>query len=139
MIAQEHPYGCGVACVAELLDVSYHDALGLFPDGVRKAQYEGFYLGEITAVMRSCGWGSYWVAMQPHFLAHIQRRDNIAYLGKSKIYPSGHYLIRETDEYNVRPVWKNSYANYPIWPPTAGLQVTLPYHPEFLIVNRRPR
>lgn len=133
-VAQEHGYGCAVACVAEILGVSYAEALSYFHDGFRKATTEGFYLAEICLVMQAQGWQSYWVAAQPYFVPKQGQLHTIAFLPKGDLYPAGHYVVQD---YKDR--WSNSYVNFPAWPAKAGLHKELPLQPEYLIFNSRLR
>lgn len=133
-VAQQHPYGCGIACVAEAIGTSYKEALLLFgPDAAHKAQTFGFYCHEICQAMRNAGWRSYWVEVQPGG-PPWSRPNAIVFIPPGPIYQAGHYLNKE-------PYigWNNSWSNFPNSPPVAQVQRYLPYPPTFVIYNTPPR
>lgn len=134
MIVQEHPYGCGVACVAEVLNITYGQALQLLgPDAAHKAETFGFYCHELTAAIRAGGRRSWWVEVQstgPYWTSP----DSIVFIPQSAQYPSGHYLSRRSGE-----GWTNSWSNYPNFPRLAGINKSLPAKPTFVLFNPVPR
>lgn len=133
-VAQEHPYGCGVACVAEMLGVSYADALPLFgPDATHKAETFGFYCFELCNALRLGGWRAYWLEVQPD-TPRWTRSNAIVFLPAGPQYPAGHYLNREPYQ-----GWNNSWINYPELPRVAAVQKSLPYAPSHVIFATPPR
>lgn len=131
MIVQEHDYGCGVAAVAQITKRSYQQALVLFGPGAgHKAATFGFYLHEICAALRTAGWKSYWLEVQPD--TPPPTMDDIVFLPPSDQYPAGHYLAK------LYIGWSNSWANFPHYPRLAAKQKIV-RAPQFLIVNKRPR
>lgn len=131
MIVQEHPYGCGVAAVAEVLRITYREALVLFgPGAEHKAETFGFYLHELAAAMRAGGWRSYWVEVQPTMPAITM--DDIVFINPNDQYPAGHYLAKRWTG------WSNSWLNYPHIPRMAG-PVKLVRGPAFVLFNTKPR
>lgn len=132
-IVQEHPYGCGIAAVAQILGRSYRDTLPLFgADAEHKARTFGFYLHELCAALRRGGWRSYWIEVQPDSPSWHRARA-IVFLGASAQYPAGHYLSRR-----LGGGWSNSWANFPAEQAQAAWQAKLPATPAFLLLNRDP-
>lgn len=132
-VVQEHPYGCGVACVANILNIGYSDALRLFgPEGPHKAETFGFYLHELCMALRKAGWDAYWVESQEtKQLPRHDRLYSIVYLQPTPEMPAGHYLVKE------HAGWYNSWINYPEYPIKAGVQKQLPGRTQFLIFTRK--
>jgi hypothetical protein len=91
-VKQEDPMGCGIACVAFVLGISYKEATKLLtlPEkrktlGIAQVIYEKLSRG-----------GSY-----DSFSRYVGRLDDtrveigdIVYVKKCKMFPSGHYLVK---------------------------------------------
>lgn len=134
-VTQQHDYGCGVACVATIVDLTYEGALGLFgPDAERKANTEGFYLEEITAALRKANKDAYWVKDQPSNGIERRKVNSIVFVKAGETYPAGHYLTR------TRKGWSNSWSNFPNYPRESAYVKEIPGTPEYFIyVSRLPQ
>ncbi len=101
-VAQEDPMGCGVACVANRLGISYAEALKLFdrPEDARTIGYKCRYIVE---ALRRGG-----VDARLHHIKHslrhvtISGRDPeitgaIVLLVRSERYPYQHYLLKTAE------------------------------------------
>lgn len=119
-VIQEDDYGCGVACVANILNCSYSKALTYFTDGERKAQTEGFYMQDMCEALRNAGWDGYWVVDQDSWQLEKERTYTIVFVEPNQIYPVGHYLMR------MFGFWLNSWSNFPEYPRQSGLNKELP-------------
>jgi hypothetical protein len=111
-VAQKDEMGCGVACVANKLTISYEQALELFtdPDYAKTIGYKCKYIVE---ALRGAG--------QEVRLRHIKRMDResvmngmiviptgaIVFLEKSELYSYQHYLLKVYDG------WLDPWINMP--------------------------
>jgi hypothetical protein len=127
-ITQEHGTGCGVACTAYVLGVSYQSALKLF-DKPGNASTTGFYCKDIVRALARKG------RLYSHCYLKSSKRDLlqqagvIVYIQRSKKYPLGHYLVRGTNG-----KWMNPWYNYPCIAPAKGqFQTKLPGKPIYAI------
>jgi hypothetical protein len=122
IITQEHPMGCGVACVAAVAGVSYKDALA-----VVKAEHaigRGFYCAELVRALKELGQDcSYRKAAK-----EMEFPEGSIVFVRSTRYPNGHYLVRFKDG------WMNPWKNYPsIAPAEGGIDQDLPGIPLWVI------
>ena len=93
LVTQEGPMGCGVACVASLLGLSYKEARKLFDDGSVKDRTTGFYnkdfvkaLAKVNIRAKGCSikkWGNKRI-----------KPGTIVFSRRSKLYPVGHFLLK---------------------------------------------
>jgi len=127
-IVQENPLGCGIACTASVLDISYQQALDLFQEGEQKAQTIGFYCKDIANALLKEG--------KVYQYAHVNSLPQdilavpgiIVYIKKSVRYPAGHYLVRMPDER-----WMDPWINFPNLKREAGFRDKLPGKAEWII------
>ena len=118
LVTQEAPLGCSIAVVASLLNISYKEAMKLFPQAKRRHGTTGFYNQDIISALSQFGLD----------YRAIKRRDKskikpktIVFLSRSKKFPFGHYLLKTNEGY------LNSWINYPcITPAQSGLIYKLP-------------
>ena len=102
---QEHTLGCGVACVASILGISYQGALKYF--NKENVISRGCYCSEIVHVLHLNG---KYYKYEKIILGNMHRILDygvIVFLEKSEEYPMGHYLVRANDK------WMNPWVNYP--------------------------
>lgn len=124
-ITQKHTLGCGVACVAYLLNTTYNKALKLFNEP-RNAATVGYYCDEIVKALDQAG----------HKYHFSNYDDNsplpnrcIVFVKDAKQYAMGHYLARRSGG-----AWMNSWINCPIIAPTtSAFQEMLPGKPAWVI------
>ncbi len=126
-VKQEDSFGCGVACVASILNISYQKALSLFKNGERKAKETGFYCREIVEVLGRGGLKYDYKYIKPKVRKKIYESGAIIFLGRSKKYPEGHYLSR------VGNMWMDSWINFPLKKQKAGFRRRLPEKPIYVI------
>lgn len=136
-VAQEDGMGCGVACVANRLGMSYINALKLFdrPEDAKTIGYKCKYI--VEALRRGGVYAR---------LRHIKSPDRaaVAYgsksvpdgaivlLVRSSLYPYQHYLLKTADGW-VDP-WVNMNDYPDIQFAQAGLRKMLPGEPYYVIV-----
>jgi len=126
-IAQETPMGCGVACVANLLQISYKKALKLF-DKPKKHVEKGFYCREIINALEKVGLDYDFRKISCKTKHYLKKNNIIVFVkeGKDDIY--GHYFVKTEKE------WIDSWSNWPmINPAKAGLRKKLPGKPLWVI------
>jgi hypothetical protein len=105
-VVQNHPMGCGVACVAAVLGLEYRKALHLFRrlDG---AWTTGYFCPELVAALAKGGRCYSWKSVRNSRLDVLKRAGTIVFVQKSSKYPQGHYLVRTSRG------WMNPWANFP--------------------------
>jgi len=105
-IKQKHSSGCGVACTAHILGLSYNKTLSLFKNKKNKAKSEGFLCREIIQVLNRDNKKYQYKYIKKGIKKKIYQDGVIVYIRKSKKYPAGHYLCR-TNNY-----WMDSWINF---------------------------
>jgi len=124
LIKQKDDYGCGAACVAALLNITYRQALKLFNDGNLKAKTKGFSCKEICLVLNKFGKNYEYKYVKPRLKNRIYKEGTIVFIKRSKKYPANHYLLR-TGKSWLDP-WINLNRNKNIKNAKAGLRKRLP-------------
>jgi hypothetical protein len=106
-VAQRHPLGCAVACVAALSGTSYDEALRLF-DQPELAWTRGFYCSEVAyAVNRSGREYIFEVYDANRHSPFLKKIGTIVFVESCLTYPAGHYLLR------AEQGWMNPWSNFP--------------------------
>jgi hypothetical protein len=132
---QEHYYGCGFACIASLLGLSYREALRLIPHGYAKASSSGLLCKEISQILQSTGHkDSTYKYLKPRLMESITQPGTIVFIKRSKQYPVGHYLLRG-DGYWMDP-WINMRQEYDPSKAEAGFRDELPGDPIYAIFSK---
>lgn len=137
-VAQEDSMGCGVACVANRLGISYAQALRLFdePGNAKTIGYKCKYI--VEALSR----GGLDVRLR-----HIKQADRkavargklpiatgaIVLLEKSEKYPYQHYLLKVDGSW-CDP-WINMHDDPDVTHAQAGIRATLPGLPYYAIMQ----
>ncbi len=128
-VAQVHPMGCAVACVAFVLHQTYEEALELF-DFSRRAWSEGFLCADVTTALARGG--------KPHTVRTIldpQPREegitaapSLVFISPSPQHPSGHFLAWCSENKK----WMDPWINFPrMDPAVAGFRANLPGDPQY--------
>lgn len=123
---QEDDFGCGVACVADLLDIPYSAALKLFNDS-KNARFTGFLCRDIMTALQRAEVNSEYKYVKPKIKARIYRAGTIVFVAKGNKYPAGHYLLRKDRN------WADSWINFPKIPRKSGSRKKLPGKPIYAI------
>lgn len=109
IISQEHTAGCGVACVAFLLQKTYKETLDLFSIP-SQAWGRGFLYNEIIDALRKGGKNYVCNIMESHSFSN----GTIVYIDNPQVYYIGHYLVK------WEKGWFDPWINYPIITPAMG-------------------
>jgi hypothetical protein len=133
VVAQEDELGCGIACIARVLGISYQEALCLFADGKLQANTKGFLCKELTDVLNRRGRRYKHHYVNERFLPNIYKEGTIVFIKRTKNYPHGHFLYR-TKEGWMDP-WLNLTKdnNRPVF--RAGIINDLPERPIYALVE----
>jgi len=127
-ITQQGPSGCAVACVAQLLNITYDRAISLFKGGRIKEIYLGFYCKEIVTVLRKKGINCNFRYISKENANKIYKNGTIVFIKRTKKYPQGHYLIRSNNS------WMDPWINMPrMNPAKSGFRKKLPGKPVYAI------
>ena len=105
-VTQEDEFGCGIACVAFLLNIGYAEAAKQFEP--EKARSLGFICRELTSVLNNNDQKYYYRYLKTRFLQRIYKEGTIVFIKKSERYPAGHYLVR------ANGCWMDPWLNYRI-------------------------
>lgn len=130
LITQKHPSGCGIACVAYALEISYDDALALFQNGLKRAKNEGFYCHDILKALDDNYCYFYVTGKKRHL---IYKPNTIVYIKRSKKYPFGHYLVKA--DIGWMDPWVNFQQNKDIRDAKSGIRKRLPGTPIYAIYS----
>ena len=97
-VTQEDSLGCGVACIAYILGITYKKALTLF-ETPSKAQNKGYTVKELANVLNK-------VSNTIYKTKYVGRSENLTILSETIIYCKkcpefqfGHYLVKTSDGY----------------------------------------
>lgn len=129
-VRQEDDFGCGVACVANRLNVSYQEALELFDDPMA-AKNVGYACKFIVHALRKAGIN----ARLRHVSGKKPKPDymigDIVFLVRSKRYPFQHYLMKCSEGW-IDP-WVNMNRDKDIANARVGVRKRLPGRPYYRI------
>ncbi len=125
VVVQRDSCGCGVACVASILNVPYRKALKLF--GHSRAAASGYYCPEICKALAEGGLSYGWQKLSPKNGRLLNRKGTIIFVAANERYPAGHYLVKMPKGY------MNPWVNFPAMnPPKAGIVSRLPGKPSYI-------
>lgn len=127
IIVQKDSFGCGVACVANILSIEYDEALKLFINGKDKALKNGFYCKEIINVFKLKNINYKYKYINQKIKRKIYTEKVIVFIKRSKKYPAGHFLCR------INKLWFDSWINFPEKNKKSGVRKRLPGKPIYLI------
>ncbi len=129
-VTQEHGLGCGVACVADLLGITYVEALKLFKRP-QNAWTRGFCCRELVEALENAGVQSEFKTIRNRSDKLLRAPGTIVFTQFSKANPYGHYLIR------VPGGWMNPWVNFPIIAPAkSGIVRRLPARASYAVKLR---
>jgi len=125
-VAQKHPMGCGIACVAYIAGVSYKTILKLFPQ--EYAYTRGYYCRELVKALAKFNFVYTYKKVTPKTRKYLKKKNTIVFIAPSKRYPAGHYLV------STKKSWMNPWINYPSMNPAkAGFVNKLPGKPRWVL------
>ncbi len=114
VVLQEHGMGCGVACVAYVLDLSYKKSLALFAQP-EKAWSSGYYCRDLIAALDEGGRSYKHFYYRSKHRKYLRLPGVIVFVRRSSKYPAGHYVARTKEG-----CWMNPWANFPVIHPVKG-------------------
>ncbi len=127
IVKQEDVRGCGAACTAAALNISYQKALSLFQNGRKKAKEGGFYCREIVSVLKNANLDYRYKYVRNAKLSKRCKVGAIVFIRRSKTYPAGHYLYRGNS------AWMDPWINFPDKNIQGGWRTRLPEKPIYVI------
>lgn len=128
-ITQEFDYGCGIACYAFALGLTYQQAAGVL--GEEQTNSTRFWVKDLTAALNKSGIQYESKHFKPYLYKRIYKEGTIVLIRRSKTYPAGHYLIRHK-KYWMDP-WINLPTDRDIQNAQSGFRKRLPGSPMYAI------
>lgn len=129
-ITQEFDYGCAIACISFRLGIMYKETAALV--GAKQANSTRFYIKDLTHFLNSIGQSYRSIHVKPKNRRSIYEEGTIVLIRRSKLYPSGHYLIRHKGH------WMDPWINMPyekdISKAKSGFRKRLPGDPMYAIL-----
>lgn len=129
-ITQEFDYGCGVACYAFALKITYAEAA--MQSGQAQANSDRFWVKDFRETLNHAGLKYISKHVKPRIRNKIYKEGTIVLIRRSKLYPTGHYLIRHNGEW-MDP-WINLPYNINIRQAESGFRKRLPGKPMYSIL-----
>ncbi|MBU2634445.1 MAG: hypothetical protein KJ674_04320 [Nanoarchaeota archaeon] len=125
-VVQEHPMGCGIACVAFVTKKSYSLILKLTNES--KASIKGYYCRELVSFLKRFGLKYEYKKFKEDLRKYLDIEGTIVFIKRSQKFPEGHYLARSKNG------WMNPWINYPkINPAKAGITKKLPEKVQWIL------
>jgi hypothetical protein len=129
-ITQKDDFGCGVACTASVLDLTYEKAKALFSKP-KQAKDFGFLCKDIVNALKKKGFTYDYKYIKPKIKKQIYKQGTIVFIARSKRFPAGHYLARDQ-----KKGWMDPWINFPsdISNVKSGFRKRLPGKPIYAIL-----
>ena len=126
-VTQEDLMGCGIACVACVLNKSYKSAKKLFRNP-KHADTKGYYCRDIIDVLKNAGLIYTFVKATSKNKGFLKRYSTIVFIARNNKYFNGHYLVK------TEKGWMNPWINFPnLASVRAGFQKKLPSSAQWII------
>lgn len=125
-VAQKDEMGCAIACVANLLKISYESTKRFF--NPKFASNRGYYCKSIVNALRKSG------VHAKYFKVKTDTKffdGDIVFLARSNSLPEGHWVLK-TNQGWIDP-WVNFQKTKKISNAKAGVVEKLPGNPEWLV------
>ena len=106
LVKQEESMGCGIACVASRIGISYQETRKLFAHPERSST-KGYYCKDLVEVLASRGLKYKFKKVKESNDEIINRVGSIVFAKRGKKYPEGHWLLKTENG------WMNSWHNWP--------------------------
>lgn len=129
-VTQEFGYGCGIACYAFAVKLSYKEAAERL--GAAQACSERFWVKDLREALNEAGFTYVSRHVKPQIRKQIYKEGAIVLIRRSKLYPTGHYLIRH-EGYWMDP-WINLPYNKDINWAKSGFRKRLPGAPMYVLL-----
>ena len=104
-ITQEFDYGCGIACFAFALGLTYQQAVERLGD--LQANSTRFWIKDFVTALNYSDKPYVARYIKPPLMKSIYAEGTIILIRRSKRYPTGHYLIRHNGH------WMDPWINLP--------------------------
>lgn len=131
-IAQKHRLGCGLACVAFLLNKDYQAIIN--PIFKIRAEKQGFYCKDLVKLLKKHGKNYTYKYIKKTLKKTIYKNNVIVYIKKSTKYPKGHFLVRSNK------LWMDPWINFlyskDIKNAKSGFRIRLPGKPIFALIPK---
>jgi len=128
-ITQEFEYGCGIACYAFALNISYKKAVDML--GPEQAFSNRFWVKDLVKALNDAGLQYKSKHLSKKLYKSIYKDRTIVLIRRSKNYIAGHYLIRHND------LWMDPWINLPndnnILNARSGFRKRLPGSPMYAL------
>lgn len=128
-ITQEFDYGCGIACYAFALNISYKKAVELL--GPEQALSNRFWVKDLNKALNKAGLEYKSKHINDKLRKSIYENGTIVLIRRSKKYIAGHYLIRHEG------LWMDPWINLPsdnnISNAESGFRKRLPGNPMYAL------
>jgi hypothetical protein len=124
-IPQEDDLGCGAACLAVLLKISYKKVISLLNENKIDIKNGLYFKQMIDVLNKVVGKDFYFKHLKDKKL--VYKNGMIVYIKRTNKFPFGHFLIRENN------MWHDSWINLPSEPIVAGFRKRLPYKPSYFM------
>jgi hypothetical protein len=128
-ITQKLDFGCGVACFAFALGISYTEAEKLL--GPEQSSSNRFWIKDFVEELSKHGKPYKAMHVKEKLKSKIYSEGTIVLIRRSKHYPSGHYLIRHNNTW-MDP-WINLPYNKNILQAESGFRKRLPGTPMYAL------
>lgn len=132
-INQKHELGCGIACLAFILNKKYDKIAKEI--GIRKIKSKGLYCKEIVNYLIKNGYIAFYRYLKSKWKKAIYKDNTIVFIKRCEKYPFGHYLVRYKNFW-MDP-WINFQKNKNIKQAKAGFRKKLPGKPIYGIFIMR--
>jgi hypothetical protein len=129
-VTQEFEYGCGIACFAFVVNVSYGEAARLL--GKKQSNSNRFWVKDFLYQLNRAGLKYRSMHIGKKYKRRIYNDGTIILIYRSKKYPVGHYLIRHEGQW-MDP-WINLPANNNIEHAESGFRKRLPGKPMYALL-----
>lgn len=133
-ITQEFDYGCGIACFAFAVGLTYKQAEEFL--GKEQSVSARFWCKDLAAALNRYGVAYKHQYVKSHFRKKIYKEGTVVLIARPKHYPVGHYLIRHDGK------WMDPWINLPVDKDIkraySGYRKRLPGRPMYMIRPIRP-
>lgn len=132
-ITQKHDFGCAVACLAFVANITYAEALKVL--GSYKAKSEGYICKDLVNGLDNLGFSYEYKYIKPRLRKSIYRDGAIVFIKRYKKYPYGHYLARYNGKW-MDP-WINLVSDKNVTKALSGFRKRLPGRPIYMITKMK--
>ncbi len=130
-VAQKDMFGCGIACLASVMNTAYKEVLGKQRN---KAMTTGFLCKDLIYLLEQRGFHYSYNYINTRMRKKIYEDGTIVFIKRSTKYPSGHYLCR------VKNVWMDPWVNFTLSDDLsnakAGFRKKLPSKPIYVLMKK---